>query len=394
MRSAKATIFIPLFAVGYGTNVATPLFLIYEDRLSLSTWTLTALFAIYPIGLAPALVFSGPTSDVLGRRRVMVPGVVLSGLASLIMMLGPNSVAMLYVGRFLLGVVSGIVFVVASAWMQEVGSDDPLLTSRQLGVVIYAGFGAGPMVSGVIGQWGPSPLILPYLTHLALIAVGLVAIMRSPETVVRDPSRRIRPNLGIPAESAKDFFSVVVPTAFGVFGMPSLVFGLFPVLLKPAMPGIAVLISGSLGFLAMSSIVGAQALVGKVGPYRSAPIALLLGTCGTTLGVIAFGTGKWGLILPAAVLMGNASGLAMTSGLRFVDIICRPEDRGALNGSFYAVAYAGMMMPLIVSTIKRSVGSFTPVLGAVALLTFVLMLWLLRSTAMLRQRHQSANVAR
>lgn len=394
MRSAKATIFIPLFAVGYGTNVATPLFLIYEDRLSLSTWTLTALFAIYPIGLAPALVFSGPTSDVLGRRRVMVPGVVLSGLASLIMMLGPNSVAMLYVGRFLLGVVSGIVFVVASAWMQEVGSDDPLLTSRQLGVVIYAGFGAGPMVSGVIGQWGPSPLILPYLTHLVLIAVGLVAIMRSPETVVRDPSRRIRPNLGIPAESAKDFFSVVVPTAFGVFGMPSLVFGLFPVLLKPAMPGIAVLISGSLGFLAMSSIVGAQALVGKVGPYRSAPIALLLGTCGTTLGVIAFGTGKWGLILPAAVLMGNASGLAMTSGLRFVDIICRPEDRGALNGSFYAVAYAGMMMPLIVSTIKRSVGSFTPVLGAVALLTFVLMLWLLRSTAMLRQRHQSANVAR
>lgn len=394
MRSAKATIFIPLFAVGYGTNVATPLFLIYEDRLSLSTWTLTALFAIYPIGLAPALVFSGPTSDVLGRRRVMVPGVVLSGLASLIMMLGPNSVAMLYVGRFLLGVVSGIVFVVASAWMQEVGSDDPLLTSRQLGVVIYAGFGAGPMVSGVIGQWGPSPLILPYLTHLALIAVGLVAIMRSPETVVRDPSRRIRPNLGIPAESAKDFFSVVVPTAFGVFGMPSLVFGLFPVLLKPAMPGIAVLISGSLGFLAMSSIVGAQALVGKVGPYRSAPIALLLGTCGTTLGVIAFGTGKWGLILPAAVLMGNASGLAMTSGLRFVDIICRPEDRGALNGSFYAVAYAGMMMPLIVSTIKRSVGSFTPVLGAVALLTFVLMLWLLRSTAMLRQRHQSANVGR
>ena len=394
MRSAKATIFIPLFAVGYGTNVATPLFLIYEDRLSLSTWTLTALFAIYPIGRAPALVFSGPTSDVLGRRRVMVPGVVLSGLASLIMMLGPNSVAMLYVGRFLLGVVSGIVFVVASAWMQEVGSDDPLLTSRQLGVVIYAGFGAGPMVSGVIGQWGPSPLILPYLTHLVLIAVGLVAIMRSPETVVRDPSRRIRPNLGIPAESAKDFFSVVVPTAFGVFGMPSLVFGLFPVLLKPAMPGIAVLISGSLGFLAMSSIVGAQALVGKVGPYRSAPIALLLGTCGTTLGVIAFGTGKWGLILPAAVLMGNASGLAMTSGLRFVDIICRPEDRGALNGSFYAVAYAGMMMPLIVSTIKRSVGSFTPVLGAVALLTFVLMLWLLRSTAMLRQRHQSANVAR
>ena len=99
MPSAKFRILFTLFAVGFGANVATPLFLIYEDRLGLSTWTLTALFAIYPIGLAPALVFSGPASDVLGRRVVIVPGVVLSGVASLVMLFGGSTVSMLYLGR-------------------------------------------------------------------------------------------------------------------------------------------------------------------------------------------------------------------------------------------------------------------------------------------------------
>ncbi|MGB0148865.1 MAG: MFS transporter, partial [Ilumatobacteraceae bacterium] len=95
-------------------------------------------------------------------------------------------------------------------------------------------------------------------------------------------------------------------------------------------------------------------------PYRGAPLALACGATGTTLGAIAFATDTWGLVIGAAVLMGSASGFAMTSGLRFVDIICLPEDRGALTGSFYAVAYMGMMNPLLVSTVNKAVDSFVP----------------------------------
>lgn len=389
MLSAKFRILFTLFAVGFGTNVATPLFLIYEDRLGLSTWTLTALFAIYPIGLAPALVFSGPASDVLGRRIVILPGVALSGTASLVMMFGGGAVGMLYLGRFLLGVVSGIVFVVASAWTQEVGTNNPMLTTRQITAVMFVGFGAGPVVAALIGQWGPAPLVIPYLLHISLIVVGLWLIIGAPETVTRDASRKIRPNLGMPKGTGRDFALVIAPTAFGVFGMPSLVFGLFPVLLKPAMPGIAVLISGVLGFMVTWSTLPAQALVGRIGPYRGAPLALASGATGTALGAIAFATDTWGLVIGAAVLMGAASGFAMTSGLRFVDIICRPEDRGALTGSFYAVAYAGMMNPLLVSTVNKAVGSFVPILVCISIVTGLGSLWLFGAGARLRQRHEA-----
>src|SRR3954470_18771620 len=72
-----------LFAVAAGTNVPTPLLLVYQQRLGLSAEVLTALFGSYAAGLVPALLLAGQLSDRLGRRRVAIPGIVLSGLASL-----------------------------------------------------------------------------------------------------------------------------------------------------------------------------------------------------------------------------------------------------------------------------------------------------------------------
>jgi hypothetical protein len=365
--------------VAFGTNVATPLFLIYETRLDLSRWTLTALFAIYPIGLAPALTFAGPMSDVLGRKRVMVPGMLLSGVASLVMMAGANNVALLFAGRFLLGAVSGIVFVVASAWMQELGSADPMWTARLVGILLYSGFGLGPFIGGVFGQWGPRPLVTPYLIHIVLVAVGLAFVRSVPETVVATPGRPIRPNLGIPAGAGPTYWKVMVPTALGVFGLPSLAFGLFPILLRPAMASVAVFITGLVFLIAMTAILPAQWWVGRVGPRRAAPFGLIMGTVGCGLGLVAFATDAWPVLFPAAIAMGVGSGIAMTSGLRLVEWITVPADRGALTGAFYAAAYAGMTMPLVVSTVAGPIG-YTNVLAILTGLGVVGSIWLAHAT--------------
>jgi hypothetical protein len=128
------------------------------------------------------------------------------------------------------------------------------------------------------------------------------------------------------------------------------------------MSSVAVLVTGVVFVIAMGSIVPAQAWVGRVGPYRAAPLGLILGTAGCALGLLAFATDAWPILFPASVIMGTASGLSMTAGLRFVDQITSADSRGALTGAFYAVAYAGMTMPVVVSTISRPVG-YTPVLA-------------------------------
>jgi hypothetical protein len=311
----------------------------------------------------------------------MLPGLVASGVASLVMMFGADSLALLFLGRLLLGAVSGTVFVVASAWMQETcAPTDRMWGARLTGLVLYAGFGLGPLTAGALGEWGPAPLTTPYLIHVVLTGAGLLVARRVPETVIPDRTRPIRPRLGIPPGSRRVFGTVVMPTALGVFGFPSLAFGLFPVLLRPAMADIAVFVTGLVAGIAMAAILPAQATVGRIGPFRAAPIGLGLGTLGCGLGTIAFLADAWPLLFPASLLLGAASGLSLTSGLRMVDILTAPTDRGALTGAFYAVAYAGMTMPALVSSIAGPSG-FTPVLSVLTALGVAGSVWLRRTAA-------------
>jgi MFS family permease len=370
---------LALFSVAFGTNVSTPLLLLYQDRLDLTTFTTTAVFAVYPIGLLPALLWSGPASDVLGRRRLMVPGIVASAFASVVMIAGRDSLAALFAGRFLLGAISGVVFVAASAWMQEIEpSADPLWPSRLTSMVLYGGFGGGPFVAGMLAQWAPWKLTLPYLVHVALVGVGLWAMTRVPEAGFVRRAGPIRPDLGLPQGTRRPFVEVVVPTALAVFGFASLSLGLFPVLLRPAMRGIALFVTGANAFLTAGAIFGAQRVVARIGIVRAAPIALAAGALGCGLGVVAFATDWWPLVFPAALALGAASGLAMTSGLRFVDVLTAPQTRGAMTGAFYAVAYAAMTAPALVTSIARTRTGYIVVLSTMTALALVATLWLRR----------------
>lgn len=382
-----------LFAVAFGTNVSTPLLLLYQTELDLSAWTVTALFAVYPIGLLPALVWGGPASDGRGRRRLMVASLVGSGVASAVFIAGAESLPLLYLARLLLGAVSGVAFVVASAWMQELaGPTETERTARRTGLTLYAGFGLGPLLAGILGQWFPAPLLTPYLVHLVLVAVGLATIRRVPETVTADPTRRIRPDLGLPEATRRPFRRVVVPTALAVFGFASLSFGLFPVLLRPAMASIAVFVTGLTAAMTALSIFLTQQLSVRLGPLQAAPVALGLGTVGTALGAISFATGGWALLFPAAVALGGASGLAVTSGLSFVGVLAAPHRRGAMTGTFYGVAYAGMTAPVVMATLAGPAG-FTPILVGFTALAGVTTVYLRRtilSTPELRSATASA----
>lgn len=377
-----------LFAASFGTNVSTPLLLLYQERLGLSPWTVTALFAVYPVGLASALLWGGPASDAWGRRRLMVTMVVTSGLTSLLFVIGAANLSILFLARLLLGAVSGIAFVVASAWMQELAeAGNRLWAARLTGMMMYLGFGTGPLVAGVLGEWGPWPLASPYLVHIALIAGGLAAVYRVPETWPGSPAIPVRPHLRLHPHARRPFRRVVTPTAMAVFGFLSLAVGLFPVLLQPAMAEIAVFVTGSVAALASLSIFATQRLIVFLGPLRAAPIALASGTMGSALGTVAFATGAWPILLPASILLGAASGLAVTAGLRFVDMLAQPDSRGTMATSFYAVAYAAMTMPVLVSSLAALANFGLVLAGITALGAFGTgwLVWAIRDSDLLAE---------
>jgi hypothetical protein len=142
-------------------------------------------------------------------------------------------------------------------------------------------------------------------------------------------------------------------------------------------------VTGLVFVLSMGLIIPAQLWVGRVGAYRAAPLGLVLGTIGTALGLLAFATGWWGVIFPASLAMGTASGMCMTAGLRFVEVLADPRQRGALTGAFYAAAYVGMTAPLVASTIARVIG-YEAVLAVIVAVGVALSAWLGHTTRELR----------
>lgn len=362
-----------LFAVAFGTNVPTPLLLIYRERMTLSTTVVTAIFGVYAAGLLPALFLAGPASDRLGRRRITVPFVVLSALASGIFLLASSSVPLLFVGRFVQGAVSGVVFSVGTAWLTElIGPAAAGLAARRATVALSAGWALGPLSAGLLGQWAPAALTVPYVVHLLLMVPALLAAWVVRETlVVRAGASGPVINLGIPRGAGRAFAWFVVPAGLLVFTFPSLSVTVLPLFLQRTMAGIDVAVTGVIAGLTMVSGVLVQPLGKRLAPSRAAPLGGLLGGAGLTLSVLAETVAAWPLLLVVAVLLGAGYGLTLAAGLTAAEHLAAEEARGAITASFYAVAYVGFGVPLVVSAIATGVAFSAPLVG-IALLCALL----------------------
>jgi MFS family permease len=350
-----------VFVVAFGTNVPTPLLLVYRETLGLDATALTGAFAIYAAGLVPALLLAGPASDRMGRRRVVVPFVVLSVVTSLLFLGAGSSVTLLYVGRFLQGAVSGVVFSVGTAWLGELVGH-PGRSARLTTAALGAGWALGPLVSGLLAQWLRSPslasTVVPYLVHVALMAVGLVLLVRIPETLPPQRRRVGGPllNLGVPPAARRPFTLVVLPVAIAVFTFPSTAVTVLPLLLTPAMPGIAVAVTGLTAGVTLLTGVFAQPLERRLGAVRAGPVGIAIGAAGLALSLVGAAVHAWPVLVPVAVLLGAGYGLCLAAGLTTVAWLAPPTERGALTGTFYACAYLGFGVPLLLSLAGGSAG--------------------------------------
>ncbi|TFV91456.1 MFS transporter [Blastococcus sp. CT_GayMR16] len=368
-----------LFAVAAGTNVPTPLLLVYQERLDLSAEVLTALFGCYAAGLVPALLLAGQLSDRLGRRRVAIPGIVLSGLASLAFAFAGDSLPLLFAARFLQGVVSGVVFSVGSAWVGELSlASGEGAGGRRAAFAMTAGFSLGPLTSGLLGEFAPAPTVLPYLVHTALVAAGLSLALRLPETVDLsavhhgaaggDPAvPLIRPGDGLLVAT------VLAPVAVCVYAFPSSVISAVPLLVDLPYGGVAVtgLLAGvTLG--AGTLVAGLQRRLGR----WTAVVGSALGAAGFAAAAAFASTGWLPWLIAAAPLLGSGGGLCLAAGLTLTARLAAPTRRGALTALFLAIAYLGFAVPFVMAVVARATSSTVP-LAAAAVLTAVLSVRLL-----------------
>ena len=366
-----------MFAVGWGANQFSPMLIVYRHELGLTAGEVAGLFLVYALTLIPGLLVGGPASDRFGRRPVVWPFVALSPLATLLLVLGPRSVAAIAVGRALAGLCSGVVFGAATAWVQEVSPDDGPskgLSARRSALALTAGFGLGPVVAAVLAQWAGDPLVVPYLPHLVIGTAAAVVLAGTPGRAARQriqprPAGRRWPPAAV---RSRRFWLAVAPASPLVFGSVALAI----VVLPEEVTSARTLSAGFAGLMTALSFAAGVAVQPFARRLRDPLTGVVAGLCcaaaGAAAGIAAVAAADRVLAGLAAVLLGLAYGLCLVSGLRQAEHMASPDERGAVIACYYALAYLGFAVPYLVDGLGALVGqtgAFVVLTAIIALLT-------------------------
>lgn len=369
-----------LFSMSFGTNVPVPLLLVYRSQLGLTATTLSAIFAVYAAGMIPALAVGGPASERWGRRHVALPAAWLAIVSSAIYLFVARGLVVLFVARFVQGAASGIVFTVGSAWLVETGATARRAGARTAAIALTGGFSAGCLVGGLLGQWAPAPTVVPYVVHIVLACASQAAVWRVADvapapratvwsTVSRAPLLR--------QGCRREALTVVAPSALCVYGLPAIAINAVPLLMQLPLP--QVFGAGVLGCLTLGAGAAAVPLHQRLRD-RTALVSAAMAALGLTL--VAIGAAVSALrplVLIATLPLGCSGGLALIFGLMRVPSLAGPQRLASVTGAFYAIAYTGFALPLVLAELRGAlgtVGPFAALAAAAALLCWRQARWM------------------
>jgi predicted MFS family arabinose efflux permease len=359
-RAATAAVAGAFLVVMLGATLPTPLYPLYQRELGFGQLVVTVVFATYAVGVLAALLLVGRLSDQVGRRAVLLPGLVVSGVSSLVFLV-PDSLPALVVGRVLSGISAGVFTGVATATLVDLAPEGGRARAGLLAAAVNVlGLGLGPVVAGALADHAPHPLVLPYLLHVVLVVLAGVALLPVPEPVRRRPGpvRLAVQRLGVP-DAVRPTFVRAAVAGFAGFAVLGFFTAVSPLFVGQVLRDPRHLVTGLVVFALLGS-----ATVGQVLSARLPERTVLLGGClALAAGTVVVAVGLVAVSLPVlvagAVVAGLGQGASFRAGLQAVTGAAPADRRSEVSSSFFLVLYVAISLPVI------GVGAGTQAFGLV-----------------------------
>jgi MFS family permease len=332
-----------------GTTLPSPLYGLYQDRFSFDAGMLTVIFAAYAGGVLLALLLFGGLSDRVGRRPVVTGALLVAALSGALFVVA-DDVVVLLAGRVVSGLAAGLVTGVAAAALTEL---DPHRRARRASVVSTTvstfGLGLGPLIAGVLAEYGPWPVRLPFVVYLVLLVPALFLVRWMPTTAPRQPGGTAPWRIRRPAvaRAVRPAFVVASMAAFPAFAVLGFFTSLAPTFLSGEL-GIGSSAIGGLMVFAVFAASGSVQLLFRRLPDRRAitfgvavvPVALLLI-------VLALRADSLPLFIAGVLAGGAGSGLAFMGSLTLVNRLAPAADRAGTVSTYFVVCYLAISVPVI-----------------------------------------------
>jgi MFS family permease len=331
--------------------VPTPLYVLYQRRDHFSDITITLVYAVYAVGVIVSLFLAGHLSDWAGRRRIFVPALLVNVVSAFIFIAEP-SLAGLFIARIISGVSVGLTTATATAYLADLHAKARPLAGKERAEVVatasnLGGIGMGPLVAGLLAQFAPDPLVLPFAVFGIALATLALLITRAPETSRQAVRPQYRPQrVAVPADARGTFFAATVAgmASFAVFGVFN---SLAPSFLAGSLHSSSHAVAGVVAFAAFAG--GATAQIAHAHASNEVVLRRAVPTIVIGLGLLA--GGMWvpnlALFLIGGVVVGAGGGLVFKGALVTAASTAPAGSRAEVLAGFFLGAYIGLSIPVI-----------------------------------------------
>ena len=362
-----------------GTALASPLYPIYQQLWHLLPSHITYIFVTYMLGCLATLLFLGRTSNSIGFLKTLELGLVIITLGLLLSMFA-NNVLWLSLGRFIIGIASGLMTTSALIGLMWSIPESHKSHAPQLSSVITAvGFGLGPLVGGLIAQFSATPLFTLYIPIIVGAMLCFVGLLRLPQPEFSAQAFSIAPHLERPEAQFHVEFYITGLTAFCAFAAFSLFASLSPSFVQFIIPWHGPLVSG----LAITCILLISAMVQYFSRSIPARKCLNYGLYTLLFSLLILGLCiylHWSfLFFISDVMVGVGHGLALIGAFGLIHAMTNLHNRAAVMSTYLFVAYLGTILPILaVGYLADHFGLTASVLSfcaAFCLLCLFLLIW-------------------
>ena len=330
-----------------GTALASPLYPIYQELWNLKSSDITFIFVAYMFGCLTTLLFLGRTSNSIGFTKTMQIGLAFI-IVGLVLSIFANDAIFLSVGRFIIGIASGLITTSALIGLvQSVPESHKSIAPQLCSIITAIGFGLGPFVGGFIAHFFINPLVTPYIPIIIGSLMSLVSLFYL-KTPAFDPQPfSVSPKLLQPEPQFRSQFWIISLAAFAIFAAFSLFASLSPSFIKEILPYHGPLVSGSaITFILVISVI-VQFFARKIVAIQS----LIYGLCISILSLVALFICMWlkisWLFFLSDFSFGVAHGLVLLGAFGIIHNMTHQGNRAAVMSTYLFVAYLGTIIPIL-----------------------------------------------
>jgi MFS family permease len=330
-----------------GTTLPTPLYPLYSNVFQLSPLMITVIYAVYAVGVIGGLLVFGQLSDRIGRRYVLIPGIILSIISAIVFLFASN-VGLLLLGRVVSGLSAGLFTSTATTTIVNLAPDDKKNQASTIASSVnMLGLGFGPLLCGVLAQYLPYALHLVFIVDIVLLIPAFIGIWLMPEPIKDKQSFRIKvQKLSVPSNIRGTFIYAVIPVFVG-FSMLGLFTAISPNFLGDILDIHNRAIIGLTVFLVFCASTVGQLLFKQKSDYS----VLMLGSATLIVGVILVGISlllsSYVLLLIGAIVSGLGQAFSFRAGLSTVNSVSPQDKQAEITSTFFTIAYIAISIPVI-----------------------------------------------